>query len=83
MRDFEAALSDDRRHSKDFHDQMKGSGPPVDLITKFWFPIPSEVIGIMIGVPREDAPAYQKAVYEAIRQRKGARTIPRSLVVPS
>jgi cytochrome P450 len=55
---------------------MEASGPPVDLITSFCLPIPSEVIGHIIGVPRDQAKAFQKAAEETIGQRKGGKDDP-------
>src|SRR5262245_39311336 len=57
-------------------DQLEASGPPADLITGFCLPIPSEVIGRIIGVPQDQSKAFQKAAEETIGQRKGGKDDP-------
>jgi cytochrome P450 len=57
-------------------DRMDEQGPPLDLVTGFCLPIPSEVIGHILGVPRDDAPSFQKAAEETIGQRKGGKDDP-------
>ena len=57
-------------------DRLAQHGPPVDLITEFCLPIPSEVIGQIIGVPHDEAPAFQRAAEQTIGQRKGGKDDP-------
>jgi cytochrome P450 len=57
-------------------DQMAQESSPVDLITAFCLPIPSEVIGHIIGVPHDQSKAFQKAAEETIGQRKGGKDDP-------
>jgi cytochrome P450 len=40
-------------------DQMIDSGPPADLVDDFALPVPSLVIALLLGVPREDLALFQ------------------------
>ncbi|MEW2291368.1 cytochrome P450 [Streptomyces sp. NPDC006743] len=42
-------------------DRMEAAGPPADLVEDFALPMPSLVIGELLGVPREDQPLFQDA----------------------
>lgn len=50
-------------------DEMSAMTPPVDLIEAFCLPIPSEVIGHIIGVPPENSRDFQRAANETIGGR--------------
>jgi cytochrome P450 len=50
-------------------DAMAETATPIDLIEAFCLPIPSEVIGHIIGVPRENAKDFQRAANETIGGR--------------
>src|SRR5215472_16413131 len=39
---------------------MRDSGPPADLVTSFWLPVPSAVICNLLGVPYADHEFFQK-----------------------
>lgn len=51
-------------------DAMEEMVPPVDLIEVFSLPVPSEVIGHILGVPPEHAEEFQVAANETIGGRK-------------
>jgi cytochrome P450 len=51
-------------------DAMAAMTPPVDLIEAFALPVPSEVIGHILGVPPEHAEEFQTAANETIGGRK-------------
>jgi cytochrome P450 len=40
-------------------DQMIATGSPADLVDDFALPVPSLVIALLLGVPREDLPLFQ------------------------
>jgi cytochrome P450 len=43
-----------------FADRMAAHAPPADLVTEFAFPIPTEVICLILGVPYEYSERFQK-----------------------
>jgi cytochrome P450 len=57
-------------------DAMAAATPPVDLIEAFCLPIPSEVIGHIIGVPPENSKDFQRAANETIGGRSDGRDDP-------
>lgn len=57
-------------------DAMEQAGPPVDLIRVFNLPVPSAVVGHILGVPSDESGAFQKAAEETIGQRKDGRDDP-------
>jgi cytochrome P450 len=51
-------------------DRMAEMTPPVDLIEAFCLPVPSDVIGHILGVPPENSEDFQTAANETIGGRK-------------
>jgi cytochrome P450 len=43
-----------------FLGEMIDAGPPADLVNDFALPVPSLVIALLLGVPEEDLPAFQR-----------------------
>lgn len=52
-------------------DRMAAVGPPADLVEDFALPMPSLVIGELLGVPPEDQPLFQRAARAMIARDSG------------
>ncbi|MET7695881.1 cytochrome P450 [Streptomyces sp. NPDC005483] len=54
-------------------DRMEAVGPPADLVEAFALPLPSMVIGELLGVPERDQPLFQRVSRTMISRESTAR----------
>ncbi|MFE7749327.1 cytochrome P450 [Streptomyces sp. NPDC057428] len=54
-------------------DRMESAGPPADLVEAFALPLPSMVIGELLGVPEQDQALFQRVSGTMISRNSSAR----------
>lgn len=59
-------------------DAMLAEGPPADLVTSFSLPVPSLVIGQLLGVPDEDHDFFQQAT-RIVAQNRDPRDVQQAM----
>ncbi|MFF9479473.1 cytochrome P450 [Streptomyces sp. NPDC014733] len=61
------------RITDDLLDRMQAAGPPTDLVEAFALPMPSLVIGELLGVPRQDHALFRRAACTMVSRESTAR----------